>query len=160
MQGQHITNLLEQTPFTKLSEIERSAIESHITDCPACLRAYEAAQLSAILVQARASEQVEPSPFFKTRLMAALKERYVSPEEPVFIRMWKAARGLVWAMTAVVFILVGVTFFIKSTEQDIDSAPMNSLEWVMYGQSDAPEESMTDDQVLATMYEAEDLYGY
>jgi hypothetical protein len=156
----HIINILEQTPFTRLGEAERAIIESHVVNCPACLQAYEAARLSVFLINARASEQVEPPPFFETRVMAALKERKAAQEPSALIRMWKAAGALVWSMSASVLILVGLTFFVSNSEPpSAASESVYSLDSVMVEQSDEQEGSMTYDEALAIIYDTGGGYG-
>src|SRR5215213_6077749 len=102
MRDNHLIKMLEERAIDSLSEGEVLAIEAHTLDCSACLRAYEAARISADLLRARASETVEPSPFFKTRVMAAIKENRLSPELPALLRMWRAAGALVSMMAVLV----------------------------------------------------------
>ena len=73
MKDKHITGILDNTPTASLSEADRQAINAHIKTCATCREAYEAAQLSELLIKDRASETIEPSPFFQTRVMAALE---------------------------------------------------------------------------------------
>jgi anti-sigma factor RsiW len=148
--------MLEERAFDSLSEGELLAIEAHTLDCSACLRAYEAARISADLLRARASETVEPSPFFKTRVMAAIKEKRLSPELPALLRMWRAAGALVSMMAVLLVVLVGLTVFSNSSGTSADEliagANIYSPEYVVFEPGSGADESLADDQVLSTVY--------
>ena len=57
-------------------ESELSAVQAHALECGSCHSAYEAARLSALVLKSRAQVTIEPSPFFQTRVMAALREQH------------------------------------------------------------------------------------
>src|ERR1051325_6116653 len=111
MRDNHITTMLEEGSVALLSEGQVALIREHTAGCAQCLRAYEAARISDSLIRARASEAVEVSPFFKTRVMAALRERHLSPEPPALVRMWKAAGALFSMLAVMVVVLIGLTVF-------------------------------------------------
>src|ERR1051325_6387094 len=110
MRGDHIIDLLERGRFASWSEEERSRIETHAESCPACRNAYEASRVSALLLEARVGVVIPPSPFFQTRVMAALREQQAASEGDVLRRLWRAAGALVSAMVMSVLLLIGVTY--------------------------------------------------
>ena len=161
MRDQHINTLLEEKPVSRLSADELAVIESHIAACSDCLRAYRAAQLAESLIEARAAESHEVSPFFKTRVMAAIREQRLSPEPGAWVRIWRAAGSLVLAMATLMVILIGLNVFISPADappspEVFTSQNIYSPDEVL-GQDDMTEE--TYDQVLGTMYDSEDGDG-
>jgi predicted anti-sigma-YlaC factor YlaD len=165
MQETHIINMIEQSGVAGLSEIEVAKIEIHIALCADCRRAYRAAQVSGDLLRARAAESVEASPFFSTRVMAALRERELSPELPALLRMWRAAGALVSVMAALVVLLIGLTIFDTGSvpqAQASDVAAVQNIyspEYVVFGDGDNIDDNIQYDQVLTTVYGAEDVDG-
>jgi predicted anti-sigma-YlaC factor YlaD len=162
MRDPHITPLLEETPFSRLRADELAVIESHITACDDCRRALVAARLAETLIEARAAEEHEVSPFFKTRVMAAIRERRLSPEPAAWLRLWRAAGAMLSAMLALLVILVGLTVFNDSTDAPTAGEAMTvqniySPDEVVLGQENVTEE--TYDQVLGTLYDSEDGDG-
>src|SRR3989442_9978857 len=108
----HITRLLEENAVSRLSPENLSIIRTHIKDCPDCRQAYEAAQVAADLLQVHASQTAAPSPFFTTRVMAAIGEQ-ANADRSLWIRFWKAMRLPISAMVGVVLLLLAVTFFYR-----------------------------------------------
>jgi hypothetical protein len=165
MRDDHIIKMLEASAADRLSEAETAIIESHAARCPECGRAYKAARISAALVRARASETVEATPFFKTRVMAALKEMQTSPELPALVRMWKAAGSLVSVMAAMVVVLIGLTFYTYSPDSGADTPELSvsqsvyAPEYILFDEDEAANDGLQYDQVLATFYEAGDADG-
>lgn len=158
MRDNHIIQMLEEKPFGSLSQQERETIKSHIAACSGCRQAHEAARISSELIKERASEAVEVSPFFKTRVMAALRERHLQPEPAALVRMWRAAGALVSAMAAMLIILIGLTVFTYSpdSQPELTSQNIYSPEYVVFEQDDQADDGLAYDQVLSTMYDAGD----
>jgi hypothetical protein len=157
MSEQHIINILESKPFASLSENDHSTIRAHTADCVECARAYKVALVSASLLQERIGETVEPSPFFHTRVLAAIREQ--QNEVPAFARLWRAAGALVSSMTATVALLAVLSFLGSGTEQLTTDASVftgYSAEEVILDDSDAATDQTSDAQVLSTLYEAEE----
>src|ERR1051325_11973892 len=96
MKDNHIIELLQNRSLTSFNDSERASIAAHVSDCAACKHAYAVAQVSTSLLQERASAVVEPSPFFHTRVLAALRER--QNEVPAYRRLWQSAGALVSSM--------------------------------------------------------------
>ncbi|MGA9768008.1 MAG: hypothetical protein WBV94_03140 [Blastocatellia bacterium] len=158
MRDNHIIQMLEENPFGSLSQKDRETVKSHIADCLECRHAHEAARISFEMIKERASETVEVSPFFKTRVMAALRERHLQPEPATLVRMWRAAGALVSAMAAMVVILVGLTVFTyrPDSQPDLTSQNIFSPEYVVFEPDDAADDGLAYDQVLSTMYDSGD----
>jgi predicted anti-sigma-YlaC factor YlaD len=160
MRDNHIIQMLEEKPFGSLGREERETIESHIADCSECRQAHEAARISSALITARAAETTEVSPFFKTRVMAALRERQLQPEPPALVRMWRAAGGLVSAMAAMVVILVGLTVFAygpdSQPQPELTSQNIYSPEYLVFEQDEQADDGLAYDQVLTTIYDSGD----
>ena len=153
----HIINILEEKPFDSLTEQELSSIHSHITVCHDCNKAYDASRVAAILTQARASETVEVSPFFRTRVMAAIRDGRLAPEEPALLRMWRAAGLMVSTFAGLLVILAGLTFFSDGFDSQGELASQNlySPEYVVLQRGDDDVEDLAPDQVVSTIYDME-----
>lgn len=155
MKEEHIIEVLERTSLAALSEAELNTIRAHTTGCQACRQAYEVAQLSLLLVKERAAETVEPSPFFQTRVLAALRERQAGSSP---LRMWKAAKALVSAMAATVAALAVLTFVIPDNGAEFQPVASSgySAEEVILGSNSSSPDQMSYEQVLSTLYSADD----
>jgi hypothetical protein len=154
MNESHIIALLEERPLGSLSETELEQVKTHTAACPECLGAYHAAQASLMLLQERASVLVVPTPFFQTRVLAAIRERNLASKRVELANLWRTARPLVASMGAFVVMLLMLTFFADSPAEPSELASMNegSPEWVMV----EPEEEagdMTYGQAIAVLYD-------
>jgi anti-sigma-K factor RskA len=158
MRDEHIKKLLDEAPLSSLGKAELSAVRAHADACEDCRRAFEAAQASSLMLKARTQETFEPSPFFQTRVLAALRERRAAEEERwTFARLWKSAGLLVSSMAATVAALAVFTFVAPSEQTnvtEIASGETYSAESVIFDESG--DEQMTYDQVLTSLYGAED----
>lgn len=157
MKDQHIIAILESTRFVSLSDGEHSAIRAHSANCDECSRAYKVAFVSASLLENRMAEIIEPSPFFHTRVMAAIREKQT--DVPAFARMWRAAGALVSSMAAAV-VLFAVLSFAVSGEQslpgDVSASSRYSAEALLLDETDEALEQASDAQVLDTLYAADE----
>lgn len=164
MRDEHIIDLLDATPVTRLGDDERSRVEAHARECAACARAWDAARVAASLVEARARETVEPSPFFRTRVMAAVRERNAAAEENGLARMWRAARTVVLGMAASVALLAGAAVVLPPAPPPqpytavVDGTPY-SADLNLIEQADSTPSDLSDDQLVAILYESEDTDG-
>ena len=170
MRDEHIISLIESAPLASLSENDLAAIHAHIGDCSGCLRAFQAAQVSALLLkeratETRAAETFEPSPFFTTRVLATLRERQAAngawAQSWALGRMWRAAGALASSMVATVAALAVLTFVIPASQ--VTSGPQvsslsnaYSAEAVILDQSPELEEQLSDGQLLTTIYGEEE----
>jgi hypothetical protein len=105
---------------------------------------------------------LEPSPFFQTRVLAALRERQAANERSVFKRMWDATGALVTSMAVTVAALAILTIFVPgiqpvTTTQELAAASSSySADEVIFNQDQMPVEQMSYEQVLATLYESDE----
>jgi hypothetical protein len=158
MKDEHIKRLLDEAPLASLGRAELAAVRAHVETCAECGRAFEAARASSLMLRARTQEAFEPSPFFQTRVLAALRERRAAEEEHwTLARLWKSAGLLVSSMAVTVAALAVFTFVAPSettVAQEVASGGAYSAESVILG--DAGDEQMTYDQVISSLYGAED----
>src|SRR5215212_1328983 len=111
MRDEHIKKLLDEAPLASLGRAELAAVRAHAEVCEECRRAVAAAQLSSLMLKTRTRETFEPSPFFQTRVLAALRERRAAEEERWTLgRLWKSAGLLVSSMAATTAALAVFTF--------------------------------------------------
>jgi hypothetical protein len=166
MRDEHIISLIENAPLASLSENDLTAIRAHTNHCSDCLRAFQAAQISALLLKERAAEAFEPSPFFHTRVMATLRERQANGSWAnnswALGRMWRAAGALASTMVATVAALAVLTFVIPGSQVTSGPQQVSSLsnsysaEEVLLNQVEQADEPLSDAQVLNTIYDGEE----
>ena len=153
MKDKHIIEVLDNASITSFSESELSEVQAHVRDCVSCRGAYEAARLSAIVLQSRAQTTIEPSPFFQTRVMAAWREQQAVESVPAMFRLWGSAKALVSSMAVTTAALAMLSFVMPepTTPAADQTVSVLSAESVIMGQ--ASDEQMTYEQVLSTIYE-------
>jgi hypothetical protein len=162
MSDEHIISLIENAPLRSLSESELSAIRVHAEQCPTCRQAFQAAQISAHLLQERAAAEFAPSPFFHTRVLAVLRERQAENDAWAWGRMWRAAGALASSMVAGVAALAVLTFVIPGNQAVATSAPSAlaySAEELILDQGSGTDNQVTgvsDSQVLSAIYGGEE----
>jgi hypothetical protein len=162
MRDEHIISIIENAPLSSLSESELVNIRAHTDQCAECQRAFEATQISTLLLRERVAETIEPSPSFQTRVLAALRERQAANETSALRRLWNATGALVSSMAATVAALVILTFFAPGSQpasgpQEVASAYNSySAEEVLFDQDDLPADQMSYGQVLSTIYESDE----
>jgi hypothetical protein len=163
LEERHVKDILDERPFAALDEGEIAAARAHAVQCADCRRAFEAARASSLLLKGRASAAVEPSPFFQTRVLAALRERRAAEEVWSFGRLWKTAGALVASMSAAVALLAGLTFIAPdappSQGDDTQLAAASNIypSDDSFFADDAPSDRVSDSQVLTTIYEQDDV---
>lgn len=157
MKEKHITEILDNVSIPSLSEVELSEIRLHTKDCMSCRDAFEAAQLSAVILRSRARVTIEPSPFFQTRVMAALREQQAVESVPAMWRLWKSAKVLVSSMAVTTAALAALSFVLPATSTTTVDQPVSafSAESVIMGGS----EELTYEQVMSTIYADDDEAG-
>lgn len=159
MKNKHIIDLLESTPFGILNETELTTIRVHAAECFPCLRAFEAAQVAALMLKERTTETFEPSPFFHTRVLAQLRERQATNDKWAWSRIWRATGALTSSMVATVAALAVLTFVIPDSqvgyELETTSARNSySAEEVILNPGDLLDELASDGSVLTTLDDA------
>ena len=161
MRDEHIIHMIENAPLSGLSADELANISAHAQQCAECGRAFEAAQISQLLLRERVAETIEPSPFFQTRVLAALRERQSANEVSALRRLWNATGALVSSMAATVAALAILTVFAPGTQptsaqQEMASVNSYSAEEVIFDQDESAANQMSYGQVLSTLYESDD----
>lgn len=156
MKDNHIIDLLEKAPFASLTESEHREIRAHSVDCDGCARAYKAAVVASSLLKEGAGEVFEPSPFFQTRVMAAIREQQSEPRG--FAKVWRAAGALVSSMTATVALLAVLSFMVPATQSTADAAALDgySAEEVILDHTEIAQEQVSDAELLSTLYPADE----
>ena len=156
MKDKHIIDVLDNNSIASLSESELSEVQAHARECLSCRDAYEAARLSAIVLQSRAQATIEQSPFFQTRVMAAWREQQTVESVPAMLRLWRSSRALVSSMAVTTAALAALSFMLpaQTTSLNDQTASVLSAESVIMGQGS--DDQMTYDQVLSTIYEDDD----
>jgi anti-sigma-K factor RskA len=153
MKDTHIIEVLDNASILSLSESDLNEVQAHVRDCVSCRDAYEAARLSAVILQNRAQATIEPSPFFQTRVMAAWREQQAVESVPAMWRLWSSAKALVSTMAVATAALAVLSFVSPATPAVDQTASALSAESVIMGQSS---DEMTYEQVLSTIYEDDD----
>jgi anti-sigma factor RsiW len=161
MKDDHIIKLIEEGPLSDLSATEIERVNAHTAQCAECLLEFQAAIVSSRLLKERASATVEPSPFFHTRTLAAIRERgrgrSSAPEPFGFWKMWQAARFLIASMAAVVVMLTLLTLLSgrpQTPSGDNYSVSSSSVDLVFDDDSPANDD-LTYSQVLTNLYNQE-----
>ena len=157
MRDEHIIKLLDGAPLASLGASELAAARAHAEVCADCRRALAAAEAASLMLKERAAETFEPSPFFQTRVLAALRERRAAEEGWTFARLWRSAGLLVSSMALTTATLAVLTFVApQQASQELASggAP-DSAEALILDEA-AGDAQMTYDEVLASLYGAEE----
>ena len=156
----HITELLDSVPLSSLSETDLARIRAHSEQCPLCRRAFAAAQLSALLLRERAAATIEPSPFFQTKVMAAIREKQSAAGVYSLSRLWKTAETLIYSLAALVLLLGALTVS-QPASLDVGASDPDP-EWAVLVADGAGNDELSYDQVLSDIYdgsEREDADG-
>lgn len=157
MKVKHIISLIDEVPVSGLSESSLTLITAHIEQCSDCREAFQAAQLSGLLLHERAAAEFEPSPFFQTRVMATLRERQAASDTWAWSRLWRAAGALASSMVATVAALAVLTFAIPGNPAVSQAGSANGYsaeELILDATAQVEEES--DGQLLTTIYSEEE----
>ena len=151
MKDNHITGVLDNAALASLSSNELDEIRAHARDCEPCGNALAAAQLSALVIKERAQAVIEPSPFFQTRVMAAIREQQAAESVPAFWRLWTSARGLVSSMALTTAALAALSFMVAApaTVPSDQTTAALSAESVILGQDS---DELTYEQVMNAIY--------
>ena len=156
MKDKHITEILDNVSIAMLSESELNEIRAHALECMSCRDAFEAARLSAVVIKSRVEATIEPSPFFQTRVMAALREQQAVESVPAMLRLWRSAKALVSTMAVTTAALAVVSVIQPSQTATVgdQTASADSAYSVIMDQN--ADDQMSYEQVLNTIYEEDD----
>jgi anti-sigma factor RsiW len=149
MKNEHIFQILDEKPFEELNASEFAKIERHAAACADCRRAFNAAKISSDLLKSHAAQQFKSSPFFQTRILAALREQK-SKSIAAFRLWWQAASALVMTMLLIVSVL-GVFVILESNNEQTASGE-DTGESVIFTQNDS-QAKLTNNQALQMIYE-------
>ena len=154
MKDIHILEILDRASFADLSEDELNVVETHAASCLDCRRAFAAARVSAVLLGARAAAPaVEPSAFFQSKVLNAIREKQPL-RKPIaaFWRWWQASYPLVCSMLFIVITLAVLTMIApkSNTEQAVSTYNLYSTDSVILNQN--PPRSLTTEQALEVIY--------
>lgn len=152
MKERHITEILDNVSIAMLSESELNEIRVHAQECISCRDAFEAARLSAVVIKSRVEATIEPSPFFQTRVMAALREQQAVESVPAMLRLWRSAKVLVSTMAVTTAALAIVSFVQPSQTTPVDqqtASAYSAYSVIMDQEADDPNY----EQVLSTIYQ-------
>ena len=156
MKDKHITEILDNASIATLSERELNDVRAHVLECVSCRDAFEAARVSAVVMRSRAQATIEPSPFFQTRVMAALREQQAAQSVPAMLRLWRSAKALVSTMAVTTAALAVVSFMQPAQTTPVaDQTASVYSEFSVIMDQDA-DDQMSYEQVLSTIYEDDD----
>jgi len=154
MKDRHILELLDDTRFSELDKDQLKTLEAHAADCADCRQAFRAARLSSVLLTARAAgEKFEPSAFFQSKVLSAIREKQ-SLRKPIaaFRRWWQASYALVCSMLFIVLTLAALTLLAprSNNEQAVSTYNPYSTDSVILNQN--PPRNLTTEQALEVIY--------
>lgn len=154
MKDRHITEILDAKAFAELAADELETARAHAAVCGDCRRALEAARIASALLTVRAALPVaEPSAFFQTKVLQAIREnRSIRRPVAAFWRWWQASYPLVCSMILIVLTLAALTAFApkSETEEAVSSYNLYSTDSVILNQK--PPRSLTTEQTLEVIY--------
>src|SRR5882672_6672010 len=110
MKETHIIEALDNSPLAGLGESELRSMLAHVQSCAPCRRAYEASRLSTLLIEERAAQTIEPSPFFQTRVLATWREQQANNSVSALSRWWRSAGALVSSLALTTAALAAFSF--------------------------------------------------
>jgi hypothetical protein len=151
MKDKHIIDVLDNAALESLSPGERAEIRAHARECKLCGDAFAAAQVSAVVMRERAQVVIEPSPFFQTRVMAALREQQAAESVPALLRLWRSSRALVSSMALSTAALAVLSFMISApatTTLDQTASALSAESVILDQETD----ELTYEQVLNAIY--------
>ena len=158
MSGEHVIDLIDETGLNGLSDAQREAVHAHAAGCPDCRTAVDAWRIGSSLLTARASVTNEVSPFFATRVMAALRERREN-EALGLAGMWRAAWSLVTVMALIVLVLTSASILRPGRDySDTELSTGRTMYSPAFDAAASAEVDLTDDQLVGILYESEVTY--
>jgi anti-sigma-K factor RskA len=164
MRCQQVSDAIDQNPLGRLDRDLSMAIQAHCEGCAECQGQLDGAAVATSLIKARASQQIEPLPFFQTRVLAAIRDRAAVTVRWSAEKMWMSARTTIASMVAVVVILLALNLFAPRPTDDPVAGDTGrngySVERVVMEDNNAGSgESLTSGQVLDTVFASGDSYG-
>ena len=155
MKEKHILEVLDNGSISSLSEIELNEVRDHARECESCRGAYEAARVSMLVIRSRAASTIEPSPFFQTRVMAALREQQAVESVPAILRLWNSSRALVSSMAVTTAALAVLSFVLPApVTMSVETASVDAAESVIFDQ--VSDEQLSYAQGLSEIYDEDE----
>jgi predicted anti-sigma-YlaC factor YlaD len=154
MRDRHILEILDRAGFAELSADELETVRAHSIECPNCRQAFDAARVSSVLLKKRAgAPAIEPSAFFQSKVLHAIREKQ-NLRTPIetFRRWWQASYAMVCSMLLIVITLAVLTLLAPrgNTEQAVSNYNLYSTDSVILNQN--PPRSITTEQALEVIY--------
>lgn len=154
MKDRHILEILDGKKFAELGNDELKNFQVHSMSCSDCRQAYQAARVSAVLLNVRAEmPAVEPSAFFQSKVLTAIREKQ-NLRKPIaaFRRWWQASYALVCSMLFIVITLGALTFLApkSNADQAVSTYNLYSTDSVILNQN--PPRNITTEQALEVIY--------
>lgn len=154
MKDRHILEILDDKKFAELGTDELKNFQTHSAGCSDCRQAFEAARVSAVLLNARARVgAVEPPAFFQSKVLNAIREKQ-NLRKPIaaFRRWWQASYALVCSMLFIVITLGALTFLApkSNADQAVSTYNLYSTDSVILNQN--PPRNITTEQALEVIY--------
>lgn len=152
-----IRDLMDSCPAGQLSAKALEEIEGHVEMCPACAAALSATTAIGELfrIRAEAAEKVNPSPFFESIVMGALRARKaVAAPMSAFAQWWKATSSILAFSASASMVLMVVALMMTSRDETptttITSGHLYPPEAVMIDATSGKD--LTNEQVLQVVY--------
>ena len=122
MKDNHILDLLDEN----FDEANSAAVAAHTAHCEGCRVAVNAARISSVLFRAEAVSVFEPSPFFQTKVLNALRRERQSLRKPLaaFWRWWQASSAMIAVMILTAVGFIALTIFAPSNNAPETQAGM------------------------------------
>jgi predicted anti-sigma-YlaC factor YlaD len=154
MKDRHILEILDAKQFAEFSTAELNNFQTHSADCSDCRQAFEAARVSAELLNVRALvPALEPSAFFQSKVLNAIREKQ-NLRKPIaaFRRWWQASYALVCSMLFIVITLGALTLLApkSNADQAVSTYNLYSTDSVILNQN--PPRNLTTEQALEVIY--------
>ena len=149
----HITEILDEKAFADFGGDELKNFQIHCAKCSECRQAFEAARVSAALLNVRAAiPAVAPPVFFQSKVLNAIREKQ-NLRKPLAAlrRWWQVSYPLVCSMLFVVAILGILTFFAPKSNVDeaVSTYNLYSTDSIILNQNSR---NLTTEQALEVIY--------
>src|SRR5262249_60385803 len=94
MRCRQVRKAIDIQPLDHADGNARLAILAHCEKCIECRQWLEAAALTTSLIRARAAEEMEASPLFRTRVLGAIRDCGADPIRRQTEGSWRASRAI------------------------------------------------------------------